>query len=63
MIIISIVAFFVAFFQTIYNALKGNIGTKHVGLECTTGAQGMLVRVLVSNTQSSFDLQVFSNRP
>ena len=48
MIIISIVAFFVAFFQTIYNALKGNIGTKHVGLECTTGAQGMLVRVLVS---------------
>ena len=65
MIIIGIVAFIVAFFQTIYNALQGNMGTKHVGVECTTGAQGMLVRVFVSDThfkQSSFDLQV-SNSP
>ena len=32
MIIIGIVALVVAFFQTIYNALKGNMGTKYVSL-------------------------------
>ena len=31
MIIIGIVAIIVAFFQTIYNILKGNMGTKNVG--------------------------------
>ena len=35
MIIIGIVALIVAFFQTIYNALKGNMGAKYVGIILT----------------------------